>query len=473
MNRNRIAKVLAGTVMLSALFSLCACGKEVTVQTPESSEPVNEVVAEEMQEESVDLPLTVETSGPNNKQVVVYFANWNLDDKEALKGGEVAGIPWESVTYINHAFWEVLPADGSTETSFERKDEGLLARTSFKIAPTNEAADLLDEEASEIIPEIKRNHFSEYEYFSKLYPDVNIMISVGGWSDCGFFSEMAYTEEGRQSFADSCVKLMEEYPFISGIDIDWEYPAGSNDGQRYPEGGDDEGCPIFGTPEEDRINCALLFKCLRETFDEKFGEGEKKITACASASTGWTLPNQDWVSCEPYLDMLNIMTYDLAGLWDGVTGLATGMGGAKNAALYLKVAGMPSSKLCIGSPLYGTVWKMKENAVLGINAAAEDYAPNDFELTEKEILDFQNKAVEKGTPGWHYTFHKSQGAAFIYNDDPSSEYYRWFISYENEDTLNLKLDYILDNGLAGIIVWECSEDTDDYSMIKLMGERLK
>ncbi|MCR5311804.1 MAG: hypothetical protein K6E32_10385, partial [Lachnospiraceae bacterium] len=227
-------------------------------------------------------------------QVVVYFANWNLDSKEAEFGGEVASIPWESVTYINHAFWRVEPAETPEVTSFDRRKTGLGARTEFSIAPTAEAADMLDEGESRVISGVKRNHFAEYEYFDKLYPDVNIMISVGGWSDSGFFSEMAYTEEGRVSFTKSCIELIKKYPWIDGIDIDWEYPAGSNDGERLPESDADEGCPIFGTPAEDRENFALLMKCLRETMDEEFGAGTKKLTACASASTGWTLPNQDW-----------------------------------------------------------------------------------------------------------------------------------------------------------------------------------
>ena len=31
------------------------------------------------------------------------------------------------------------------------------------------------------------------QIYSEKYPEVNILISVGGWTDCGYFSEMAYT----------------------------------------------------------------------------------------------------------------------------------------------------------------------------------------------------------------------------------------------------------------------------------------
>ncbi|MBQ3891358.1 MAG: hypothetical protein II740_08455 [Lachnospiraceae bacterium] len=495
MIKRKLSKWLLGIGAIALLVS-SGCGKAVS-STPASLEKEPESTVEasvdtENKEDNEIPEVTLDSTYESKKgEVIVYFANWNLDEKEAMYGGEVAGIPWESVTYVNHAFWEVYPEGEDTESSFERREKGLPARTSFKIAPTSEEPDLLDDKESKVVAGLKRNHFSEYEYFSDLYPDVNIMISVGGWSDSGFFSEMAYTEEGRKSFADSCVNLIKEYPWIDGIDIDWEYPAGSNDGERYPEGEGDEGCPIFGTQAEDRENYALMLKCLRDALTKEFGEGEKKITACASASTGWTLPNQDWALAEPYLDLINIMTYDLAGTWDGSAGLASSGNGAKSAVLYLKVKGIPTSKLCIGSPMYATVWKIKEDANININGQTEDEAPNDSEIDSQTLEDFEKEAVsgyekvfegglykkgeefDKGGKGWHFKYHKIQDGVYMFNDDESSPYYRWYISYENEVSLCKKIELINQYDLAGIIVWETSEDTHDHKLVKLMGSYLK
>ena len=69
----------------------------------------------------------------NKKEISVYFANWNLDRLPAEQSGEVAGIPWDCVTNIKHAFWQVAPADGTTETSFERRDRGEAPRIEFTI----------------------------------------------------------------------------------------------------------------------------------------------------------------------------------------------------------------------------------------------------------------------------------------------------------------------------------------------------
>ena len=69
-------------------------------------------------------------------------------------------------------------------------------------------------------------------------------------------------------------------------------------------------------------------------------------------------------------------------------------------------------------------------------------------------------------------YDEDKGGAYLFNDDESSEYYKWFLSYESHDTLQAKLDYINENGLAGIIVWESSEDTIDHEFIRQMADNL-
>lgn len=54
---------------------------------------------------------------------------------------------------------------------------------------------------------------------------------------------MAYTPEGRTSFVESCLDILEEYPWVDGFDIDWEYFGGSKDGARLPESEEDQAVP--------------------------------------------------------------------------------------------------------------------------------------------------------------------------------------------------------------------------------------
>lgn len=392
------------------------------------------------------------------REIIVYFPNWKLGETN----GNVDDIPWDKVTFINHAFWAVAPDGDETESSFERRDAGLPARTSFTVVST--------------LPEADEIIFADYAKKHAEYPDVNIMISVGGWSACGFFSEMAYTPEGRASFIDSCIALMDENPWIAGIDIDWEYPSGSNDGERYPEGGDDQGCPIWGTALEDRLNFPQFLKEMREAFDAHFGAGAKYLTACASSSTGWTLPNQDWTSAAQHLDYVNIMTYDMAGDWDGITGLGTNVSGTKNAMAYFINHDVPASKLNLGSPFYGTPFRLAESDSYAVALGAAIDVPNGIDaeiLTVPFIRKAEAAAVADGEKGWHTGYNDMTGGAYIYNDDPDSEYYRWFISYETKESLDGKFALIEKYRLAGMIVWEVTQDSTDHEMISYMNENLR
>ncbi len=491
-----ITAMLMIMLLVPALSGCAAENAETTVAESTEEAPVmsedNQTAEATPEDEKAAEAAEEEVAEPGGlKEVVVYFPNWNLEDKKGMEGGEVASIPWEQVTYINHAFWEITPDDGTTETSFERRDNEELPRTQFTIASTEPEMDYLDQTPSEADPTMARNHFTEYEVYSQKYPDVNVMISIGGWTRCGYFSEMAYTPEGRKSFVQSCLDLMNQYAWIDGIDLDWEYPAGNPEGERMPEDENDEGCPIWGTPEEDNWNFALLLKELREAMDVEFGTGVKKLTACASASYGWSLPCQDWVAAEPHLDMINIMTYDFAGTWAGVTSHNSSMTDVRGAVNFLMGKDIPAEKLNIGSPLYGVELKMmgtKFSTVLG--APIEPERPSTIEISQKEISQFKKEAVSGYTvkeedgkwvmdseftseeTGWHFTYDKDGQAPYLYNDDESSDYYGWFISYEDELSLQAKLDYIHKFNLGGIIVWESSEDTVDHQFVTQMGTNL-
>ena len=117
--------------------------------------------------------------------------------------------------------------------------------------------------------------------------DLKVMLSVGGWGS-GRFSEMAADDQRRKSFANDCLRVVEEFG-LDGIDIDWEYPTSDMAG-------------ISASPD-DRGNFNLLMRDLREVLGE-----DRLLTLASSAYAEYI----DFFACEKYLDFVNIMTYDMA-----------------------------------------------------------------------------------------------------------------------------------------------------------------
>ena len=355
--------------------------------------------------------------------MTVYFPGWNIaSDSRNLVGN----LPWDRLDCVNHAFWKIMPAEGG-----------------YPIASADPWADT--------DPDNPLAHFPQYAECAKKYPETGILLSVGGWTCCGYFSEMALTQESRRSFIRSCLDTLDAWPFLTGLDIDWEYP-----GVARPGNDGDEGNPVLG---DDRTNFTLLLKELREALDAQCPPNRRMLTICAGASLT-TLAHQDYASLFPYVDRINLMTYDMAGPWDHLTGHHTPLFGkvsADAAVQHLLQAGVPAEKISIGSPLYGYGWKRNQPGSPVLGSPAEPLRVSSLPWHELALL--EQSAVPEGEPGWHAGYDKEAEAAYLWNDDPASHDYLHFFTYESSRSLEAKLQYIRENRLGGLIVWEAHGDS--------------
>lgn len=372
------------------------------------------------------------------KTVTVYFPNWNVYQSD---DGQVKDLPWDQVNCVNHAFWKVSPAENG-----------------FKIVSTDPFADM---DATN-----PKAHFPQYAQYAKKYPGVDILLSIGGWTCSGQFSQMALTRESRRFFIQSCLDTLNQYPFFTGIDIDWEYPGEARKG----DGKGDEGNPVKGNDKE---NFTLLLKELRQALDESYGKNKKKLTICAAGAVS-ILKKQDYAALHPYVTRINLMTYDLYNRYSPTTGHHAALYGdlsADTAVCYLRKQGVPAEKIAIGSPFYGHGWKIQDLSK-GVLIGAPAVALNEENMKWRYLSTLEAAACGKEEPGWHMGYDEAAEAAYLWNDDPASKDYGACISYESARSLAAKMRYIKDNRLGGIIVWEVGGDDakKGYPLCTLMRE---
>jgi len=168
--------------------------------------------------------------------------------------------------------------------------------------------------------ELKKDH--------KIY----IVLSIGGWT-AGGFSEMASTDKRRKAFARDCKRIVKEYG-LDGIDIDWEYPSSSEAG-------------ISSSPA-DIDNFTSLMRELRKAL------GKSYLLSCATIAGARYV---DFRAIEPYVDLVNIMMYDVGNPpYHHAALYRSEMSGRVTAQEALQAhvdAGMPVNKLVLGVPFYG------------------------------------------------------------------------------------------------------------------------
>lgn len=275
----------------------------------------------------------------------------------------------------------------------------------------------------------------DMERIRSVNPDIRIVLSIGGWS-AGGFSEAAYTAEGRARFADTAAKLVKKYG-LDGIDVDWEYPCISIAG--------------IGASPEDKENFTLLLAETRKALDAL---GDRHyILSIAGGGDGYYTRCTNLGEASRYLDYVQLMSYDLRGGFTVQTGHHTNLysnqadlsksSTDEGVRLYLE-AGVPAEKLIVGVAFYSRMWKGVPDVNHGWMQMAQTtggYGPDFTELKESYI----NKN------GFVRYWDDEAKAPYLYDGDT-------FISYDDEQSLNEKVQYVNERGLGGIMYWEYSTD---------------
>ncbi|MBZ0221510.1 MAG: glycoside hydrolase family 9 protein [Dokdonella sp.] len=285
-------------------------------------------------------------------------------------------------------------------------------------------------------------NFARLRALKQRNPQLKVLVSVGGWTWSGQFSDMALTAQSRARFIDSALAFVQRHQ-LDGLDIDWEYP-----GQK--------GMDNIHRPE-DRENFTALLTELRAAFDRAdAGSGRHTLLTIASGA------NADWIThtqmdqVQAQLDYVNLMAYDQFGPWDDGTGhnapLFTHPDNPKQLSaasvvdLYVQ-AGVPPRKIVLGVPFYGKVWGQVPAARAGL------YQPAPSTPVKLDTVYASLKANTIDRAGFVRHWDERSGVPFLYNAQRNV-----FVSYDDPQSMQAKSRYVNERGLAGVMFWELGGD---------------
>ncbi|MDE3234684.1 MAG: glycoside hydrolase [Bacteroidota bacterium] len=277
------------------------------------------------------------------------------------------------------------------------------------------------------------------------YPNLKVMVSMGGWTGCSTCSEVFQSDKGRKEFAQSVSSLIKSFS-LDGFDLDWEYPV------------------IPGPPNQpfspnDKNNLTQLLKILRETLGPK-----KEISFTAGGFTNFIEHAVDWKAVMPYVNRVNVMTYDMVTGYSTETGHHTALfsnskqkESIQHAIQMLTTLQVHNSKIVIGAAFYARAW---ENVTKNNNGL---YQKGDFKMA------IPYKDIESNFPsdsGFVYHWDNISKAPYLY-----SAHKKWFVTYDDSKSVRLKTLYALQHHLNGIMFWQLGDDrTDSKALLDVIDE---
>lgn len=261
-------------------------------------------------------------------------------------------------------------------------------------------------------------YLNEMISLREIKPSLKVIAAIGGWGADGF-SDASLTPQSRYNFARNVQEFINDYD-LDGIDLDWEYPGNSASG-------------IKSRPE-DRENFTLLLTALRDVLGP-----DKWISVAGTGDNAYINRSVEIDKIAPIINYFNLMSYDFTA---GETG---DMGRRHQSNLYnsdlalsgysvdsmvnnLINAGMPSSKINLGVPFYGR---------LGAT-------------NTKSYDELRRNYINKN--GYIYQFDNDALAPYLIKDGV------YAMSFDNDLSIFLKSQYVLQNCLGGIFSWTSTYD---------------
>lgn len=278
-------------------------------------------------------------------------------------------------------------------------------------------------------------------------PALKVLLSLGGWGGCEPCSDAFATAEGRKAFALS-VKNTNAFFGADGIDLDWEYPTV-------------EGYPGHKYAPADKDNFTALVKELRTTLGQN-----QIITFAAGGFQKYLDEAVDWKAVMPFVNYVNLMSYDLINGYSTTTGHHTALysnpqqkESTDNAVQYMIRNGVNPEQIIIGAAFYSRVWEAVPPENNGL------YQSGKF----KTSIPFRNfPTALSASSGFVYQWDDVTKAPYAYNTEK-----KLFATFDDQRSIAVKTEYVLQQNLGGIMFWELGSDAYANGLLQTINQTLK
>ena len=305
-----------------------------------------------------------------------------------------------------------------------------------------------------------RGNWNQLRKLKKKYPNLKVTISLGGWTLSRGFASAA-RPENRAAFVASCIDayIAGNLPVFDsaggpgaaagvfdGFDIDWEYPAA---------------CGLTCGSSADTDNFTGLLAEFRRQLDA-VRPGLQLTVAVGGGIDKIRVTRPDLY--HPYVDAINVMTYDFHGAWDAKTNFHSALFNSPNdpssgdaryynsndAIQAFLDRGVPATKLNLGMATYGRGWS-------GVGSGNQGLYQSGSAANGSAGPGIETYRVLKTLAWPKYTDSYSK-ARWIYDG-------RTFWSFDDPATIADKMAYVQVQGLGGAFLWDFSGDDAQGSLL--------
>ncbi len=295
------------------------------------------------------------------------------------------------------------------------------------------------------------------------HPGLALLVSIGGWNQAPEYSDLALTAASRAKFARSCVRLLIAQEHFDGIDLDWEFPVHGGMNRSRPE---------------DRRDATALVRELRRRLDV-LGRRTHRHYLLTVATPAGTWQNggaysvsdsYDLAALVPYVDWLNVMTYDMNTIFSPYSGFNTPLAAdprdpapepqrsrdnLSGAVRYYESHGVPADKIVLGVAFYGRGFTGVSNRHEGLYSKyAAGYPETPWKIIESRMLT---------SPQWVRHWSVTAEAPWLYNARRHI-----FFTYDDPQSLLIKAAFVRHEHLRGVMIWVLGEDDARNSLLRAL-----